>query len=72
MPRLELSLDLEPTLVAERTLLDCIGCGRTDCEWKLVWPLGPKPGLRGLHTKCKIRVEQRRTPSSTFEAVKPP
>jgi hypothetical protein len=72
MPRLELSLELEPTQPEERVALPCLGCGRAGCEWKLQWPLGVDPGPRGLHTQCKISFEQRRVPSRTFQAVKPP
>jgi hypothetical protein len=70
MPRLELTLDLEPTEPPELGM-SCWCCGRYGCEWK--FQLSWAPGVwRGLHTKCKIAIEQKRRPSQMLEAVKPP
>ena len=68
MPVFELKVDLEPTLATE-VFLRCIACELGDCQWKLPW----NGSMRGLHTACKIRLEQRRSSASqTFQAVKPP
>lgn len=71
MPRFELSLELTPTSPEERVALPCLGCERAGCEWKLHWPLGASAGQKGLHTQCKVSFEGRRSPSRTFQAVKP-
>ena len=70
MPRLELALDLEPTQ-SDELGLRCWFCERPGCEWKFALPVEPGK-LLGLHTKCKISLEQKRSPSRTMAAVKPP
>lgn len=70
MPRLELTVDLEPTQ-GDEFALACWCCARASCEWKFMFPF--EPGVwRGMHTKCKIAIEQKRRPSQTLQAVKPP
>lgn len=72
MPRLDLALDLEPTDPAEHLCLLCWFCERLGCEWKFRMPIDPLEISRGLHTKCKIALEQKRSPSRLMPAVKPP
>lgn len=71
MPRLDLALELEPTALQE-TSLGCWFCERPGCEWKFRFPIDPLETWRGLHTRCKIALEQKRSPSRTMSAVKPP
>ena len=70
MPRLDLAIDLEPTAPTEMSL-SCWCCSRPGCEWKFMLPF-EAPLERGLHTKCKIAIEQKRRPSTMLQAVKPP
>ena len=72
MPRLDLAFDLEPTDAQENLSLPCWFCERLGCEWKFRMPIDPPELSRGLHTKCKISLEQKRSPSRLLAAVKPP
>lgn len=72
MPRLEVSLELEPAHPVDDWTLLCLVCARESCEWKLRLPADQQTRVAGLHSRCKIALEARRSPvTTTFPAVKP-
>lgn len=58
MPRLELSLDLEPTALEERDLC-CLICDLQNCEWKMTLHTKNNVIWRAIHTSCKIALEKK-------------
>ena len=73
MPKLEVSLDLDPAQPDVDWALICLLCLKEGCEWKVRLPLGAEQArVAGLHSRCKIALETRRSIStSTLPAVKP-
>ena len=72
MPRLEVSLELEPVHAVDDWTLLCLVCAKEGCDWKVRLPTEQQIRLAGLHTRCKIGLEARRAASTaTLQAVKP-
>ena len=72
MPRIEVSLELEPAHPTDEWSLLCLACLKEGCEWKLRLPIEQETRVAGLHSRCKIALETRRASSTTaLPAVKP-
>ena len=68
MPRLSLSLELEPAESEHDGALPCVVCGGYGCEWKLRFP--GQVMCRGIHTRCKVTVERQEEPVPILQEAK--